>query len=82
MPFFFKCMGGCEAHGAFKCTRVSEVSVTCVDSQVIQLSMEIVHSTLDKCSLMKSLAPFSLKSGNSLLLVFEHKEWGNDNFST
>ena len=27
MPFFFKCMGGCEAHGAFKCARVSEVVV-------------------------------------------------------
>lgn len=68
--------GECEAHGALKCARVSEVPVTCVGSQVIQLSMEIIHSTLDKCSLMKSLAPFSLKSGNSLLLVSEHKEWG------
>lgn len=57
-------------------SRVSEVSVTCIDSQIIQPSMEITHSTLDKCYLMKSLAPFNLNSVNPVLLVSEHKEWG------
>ena len=60
---------GCEAHGALECARVAEVSVACVASPVIQLSMEIIHSTLDKCSLMKSLAPFSLNSANSVTSV-------------
>lgn len=46
-------------------TRVSQVSVICMDSQVIQLSMEIIHSTLDKYYLMKTLAPFSLNSASS-----------------
>ena len=59
----------CEAHGALECARVAEVSVACVASPVIQLSMEIIHSTLDKCSLMKSLAPFSLNSANSVTSV-------------
>lgn len=65
------------AHVALKLARISEVSVTCIDSQIIQLSVEIIHSTLDKCYLMKSLAPFSLNSANSLLLVSEHKQWGS-----
>lgn len=53
---------GHVAHVALVLARVSEVSITCMYSHIIQLSVEIIHSTLDKCCFMKSLAPFSLSS--------------------
>lgn len=47
VPFVFLGNWGHMAHVALKLARVSEVSVTCIDSQIIQLSVEIIHSALD-----------------------------------
>lgn len=57
------------ARGALTLARVSEVSVTCIASQIIQLSVEITHSMLDKRYLTEPLAPVSLNSASPVTSV-------------
>lgn len=59
---------GYRAHRTLR-PRVSSASVTCVGSQIIQLSVEIIHYILDKWHLIKSLAPCGLSLASSWLLA-------------